>query len=432
MKLRPFELFLVSSFAILAVAAVALLALYNPPADPDSASVTGSVAIWGTLPNEPMDRFLSDLAETVPAFRQVNYTYVPIEDFNERFVTSLADRTNPDLLLIPHEEIVPQRVRLLPYSYESFTIRDYRDRYIDGAEVFALEDGIYAVPLAVDPIVLFWNRNLLGNAGFLGAPTSWEQLTNVMVPALTVRSFDRTIERSAMAMGEAQNITHVYPVLSMLAIQAGSRLVTSQAGEYRVEIDVTSGTGLPLTESLRFYMGFSDPGSTLYSWNRAQPLDRDAFIRETLALYFGFASEGPDLAFRNPNLNFDVAEVPKGEKVELRRTYGRTYGLAVVRNAPNLRGAYGAVNVLSEAQNAATLAQAFSMAPATRAGLAVGTSDVYASVAYRAAPISRSLLAPGDEATERVFADMVTRAGTDRNNIDGVAGTGIGRLRLEY
>ncbi|MBY0310384.1 extracellular solute-binding protein [Patescibacteria group bacterium] len=432
MKLRPFEIFLVSAFAILAVGAVTLLALYNPPADPDSVSVTGSVSIWGTLPDEPMARMLRELAESVPAFRQVQYTYVPIEEFNERFVTALADRTNPDLLLIPHEEIVPQRARLLPYSYESFSLRDYKDRYIDGAEVFALEDGIYAIPIAIDPLVLFWNRNLLGNAGFLGAPTSWEQLTSVMVSALTVRKFDRTIERSALAMGESQNITHIYPVLLMLAIQAGSRLVTSYAGEYRVEIDATNGTGLPLTEALRFYMSISDPGSTLYSWNRAQPLDRDAFIRETLAMYFGFASEGPDLAFRNPNLNFDIAEVPKGEKVELRRTYGRTYGLAVVRNAPNLKGAYAALNVMSEPNTAAKFAQAFSMAPATRAGLAAGTSDVYASIAYRAAPIARSLLAPGHAATTRVFSDMVTRAGTDRLNIDGVANTSIGRLRLEY
>jgi ABC-type glycerol-3-phosphate transport system substrate-binding protein len=432
MKLRPFELFLVSGFAVLAVAAVTLLALYEAPTDPDSASVTGPVVIWGTVPDEPMVQFLMNLAQTIPAFRQVEYEYIPVGEFNERFVTALADRTNPDLVLIPHEELVPQRARLLPYSYESFSLREYKDRYIDGAEVFALEDGIYAVPIAVDPIVLFWNRNLLGNAGFLGAPTSWEQLTNVMVPALTTRSFNRTIERSAVAMGEAQNIAHVYPVLSMLAIQAGSRLVTSQAGEYRVELDVSNGTALPLTESLRFFMGFSDPGSSLYSWNRAQPLDRDAFVRESLALYFGFASEGPDLAFRNPNLNFDVAEVPKGEKVELRRTYGRTYGLAIVRNAPNLQGAYGAINVLSEPQNAATLAQALKMAPASRAGLAAGTSDVYASVAYRAAPVTRSLLAPGDAATRSVFADMVTRAGTDRGNIEGAAGTGVGRLRLEY
>ncbi len=432
MKLRPFEIFLVSGFAILAVLAVTMLALYNPPPDPDSVSVTGSVSIWGTLPKEPVVSFLTKLAQTNPAFRQVDYTYVPIEEFNERFVTALADRTNPDLLLIPHEEIVPQRARLLPYTYESFSLREFKDRYIDGAEVFALEDGIYAVPIAVDPIVLYWNRNLLGNAGFLGAPTTWEQLTNVMVPALTARSFDRTIERSAVAMGEAQNIAHVYPVLSMLAIQSGSKLVTSAGGEYRVEMDVANGTGLPFTDSLRFYMGFSDPGSSVYSWNRAQPLDRDAFIRETLALYFGFASEGRDLAFRNPNLNFDIAEVPKGEKVELRRTYGRTYGLAVVRNAPNIQGAYAAINVLSETDNAAALAQAFSMAPTTRAGLARGTSDVYASIAYRAAPISRSLLAPGDSATVRVFTDLVTRAGTDRSDIEGAASAGIGRLKLEY
>lgn len=432
MKLRPFELTLVATFAVLAVLAVTMLALYKPPADPNAQILTGNVLIWGTVSEDVMFAELSALAEVDPLFGRIKYEYIAPEKFNDEFVRSLADRTNPDLLLISHEEIVSQRDRLLPFSYDTFPLRDFKDRYIDGAEVFALSDGIYGVPIAIDPLVLYWNRSLLGNAGFLGAPTSWEQLVNDVLPALTVREFDRTITRATVAMGEAQNIQHFYPILSMLAIQSGSQLVTDGENGYQIRLDESAAGNRPFEQALTFFMRFSNPQTTDYTWNRALPLDRDAFVREQLALYFGFASEGKDLAFRNPNLNFDIAEVPKGAAVPLRRTYGRVYGLAVVRNATNQSGATGAISLLTQEAVATRLANALAMAPASRAGLAVGTSDVYGRVAYSAAPVARGWLMPGTSATTRVFGSMIGTAASDRNYINNAASDGLGRLKLEY
>ena len=434
MKLRPFELFLITFFAVLAVAAVTLLAIYEAPKDPDASTVSGPVLIWGSLPEEPMVTLFDELGQDNPSLQNVTYKYIDPRDFNERFVNALADRTNPDIILMPHEELVVHRARLAPYSFEQFSVRDFRDRFIDGAEIFVLRDGVYAVPLAVDPLVLFWNRTLFGNAGVLGAPSSWEQLSGELVPRLTLRDFNRTINRAAVAMGQSDNVTHLYPVLSMLAMQAGSQLVVDGEGRYQVLIDdaVSASGTRPLSQALEFFMRFSNPSSVEYTWNRAQPLDRDAFVREELAMYFGFASEGPGLAVRNPNMNFDVAEVPKGEKVQIRRTYGRFYGIAIVRNATNLGGAFGAMNILAAEVNATRLAQEFGMAPATRAGLGVGTNDIFGRVAYRAAPVARGWLAPGDTATTQVFADMVERAAADRGNVAGAASDGVGRLQLAY
>lgn len=434
MKLRPFELFLIAFFAVLALGAVTLLALYEAPDDPNANVVSGPVLIWGSLPEEPMVVLLDELSKEISSLRNVTYKYVDPRDFNEQFVNALADRTNPDIILMPHEELVVHRSRLAPYSFEQFSLRDFRDRFIDGAEVFVMRDGVYAVPLAVDPLVLFWNRTLFGNAGILGAPSSWEQLSGELVPRLTLRDFDRTINQAALAMGQSDNITHLYPVLSMLALQAGSQFVLDGEGQYQVVIDDAreAVTSRPLTQSLEFFMRFSNPTSVEYTWNRAQPLDRDAFVREELAMYFGFASEGPGLSVRNPNMNFDVAEVPKGQQVQIRRTYGRFYGMAIVRNANNLGGAYGAMNILAAEGNASRLANEFGMAPATRAGLGVGSNDVFGRVAYSAAPVARGWLAPGDFATTQVFADMVERAAADRNNIAGAASDGVGRLQLVY
>ncbi len=61
-----------------------------------------------------------------------------------------------------------------------------------------------------------------------------------------------------------------------------------------------------------FYTRFARPDNTLYSWNRSFSSDRDRFVSGDLALYFGYGSEGKELERLNPNLNFDIAEVPQG------------------------------------------------------------------------------------------------------------------------
>ena len=57
------------------------------------------------------------------------------------------------------------------------------------------------------------------------------------------------------------------------------------------------------------------------------------FVKEDLALYFGYGSERADIMAKNPHLNFDIAPVPqiRGNKTQV--TFGRMQGIAIARNA---------------------------------------------------------------------------------------------------
>lgn len=432
MKLRPFELMLIVGFAVLALVAITMLSLYKPADDPEKDNLAGAVSIWGTLPEAPMTDLLASLSKNTPSLGEVTYRYVEPKAFDSELVTALADRTGPDLILISHEELITQRARLQPFSEKALSLRDFKDRYIDGGEVFVLKDGVYALPLAVDPLVLYWNRNLLQNAGFLTAPATWEQLVNDVAPKLTVKDYDRTIKRAVVAMGEVDNIAHVHPIISMLMLQSGSKLVTETDRGYLVQINQGVTESEPLTRSLGFFMNFSNPANTLYSWNRSLTLDRDMFVSEDLALYFGFGSEARDLGSRNPNLNYDIAEVPQGAASTVRRTYGRMYGMGVLRNANNLPGAYTVLEILANPENAATIAQTHNLAPAGRAALGAGTNDVYGRVVYSSAVAARGWLSPGIDATDRVFERMINTAGADRVNAFSAASDAVSRLSEEY
>jgi ABC-type glycerol-3-phosphate transport system substrate-binding protein len=434
MKLRPFELVLVVVFGVLMFVALILLRTYQPPPDQNVTQV-GVVSIWGDVPAETFDSVLRKIRETDSGFNSVSYKYVPPEDFDAAFVNALADQKSPDLLFMSQERLVKHRSRLQPLSYDTFPLRDFRSAYIDGAEVFALADGLYGVPVAVDPLVLFWNRDIFARSGLIVAPRTWEEVVANTVPTLTIRDFSRNIKTAGIAMGEYRNIKNAFPIISLLSIQGGSSLVTEAQGTYQVGLNQMPGQAAaaqPFTNAAAFFTNFSNTANTLYSWNRALRLDRDMFLSEDLAMYFGFASEGRDLASKNPNLSFDIAEVPQGETASVRRTYGKFYALIIPKASANKNGAFTVLLRLSASEQAKQISDGLNFAPVSRSLLINGSNDVYGRVAYTSAPYARGWLNPDTTVFGNILMQMLDDINANRRDIGSAANDAVNRTQQAF
>lgn len=434
MKLRPFELALVIIFGILMVLAIILLRNVTPEQKEEEVSFGESVLIWGTLPSNQIDTIIYELSATNPNYKKVSYRYVSEKDFDQVFINALADGKSPDLLLIPHELLVKHRTRIEAFSYESFPVRDFRSMYIDGAEIFARNDGIYGFPIAVDPLMLYWNRDIFSNKNLLSAPTTWEGIVGEIVPQLTERDSNRTIKLSALAFGEAKNIKNAFPIISMLLLQGGSQLVVEANKSYRVRLDEVVGSisGRPFTNAMTFFTNFSNVSNTLYSWNRSLPEDKEMFLRENLAMYFGFASEGKDLEMKNPNLNFDISLVPQGADSTVKRTYGKFYSLMIPRTAPNKTGAYTVMQEFGGQTLAKRIADSYGLAPVHRSSLVVGSNDVYGRVAYLAAPLARAWLNPDISKSNDILVKLLEAVAANRSDISSAVSDAVKKLELAY
>jgi ABC-type glycerol-3-phosphate transport system substrate-binding protein len=435
LNLRPFQIFLIAIFVFLALLSIVLLSLYEPNDDPQRTAFGDRVIIWGTLPYRSVADVIEDLEEQNPAFNVVEYVDVRPDRFAAEFVNAIAEGRSPDLVLLPHTELVAQRSKLLPIPYTTtgYSERDIRNRFIDGVEIFARPDGLYAIPLAVDPLIMYWNRDLFASAGFAVPPQTWEQFVGTMVPQLTVRDSSRNIQRSAAALGEYQNIRHGYEILSLLLLQAGSRMVTEGDRGYELLLnEAESSNTRPLESVLQFYSEFANPVSALYTWNRSLEEDQLAFTSGDLATYFGLGSEARDLVERNPNLNFDATLPPQGANATVFRTHGTFYGFAIPRASRNQGGAFNVANFLASQDAAFALTQSLRLTPVDRTLLARGGSDSFAAVSYQAALIARGWLSPSPAATEQVFQTMVEEVAGNRNRISNVVNDTIDRLLLAY
>jgi len=435
MKLRPFELALVIIFIVMGLAALMLLSGYDrAPSSPEgSVAVTGQVQIWGVMPGQGMQSMITSLADQYESYENVSYRYIQPDQFEDRLLNALADGTGPDMILMNHEDLVDMRRRLVPYSYDVVPQRDIRDLYVEGAQIFALRDGLYALPIAVDPLVMYWNRDILATEGFLQPPRTWEELLNVQFDDLIKRDFDRTIRRGVVAMGEYGNVRNSFGVLSMLLTQGGSAGVVETDRGYEIKLQqVVGSNNNPLRSAVDFYTRFGQPSNTYYSWNRSFSEDRAAFVGEQLAFYFGYASEAREIERLNPNLNFDIAEVPQGAAASVRRTYGRFYGLALLRSSDNPTGAYAVMAQLNSVQTAASIAQVSGLVPASRQAISAGTNDTYGRVAYQSAGIAYGWLNPGMNQTDDIFATVISDINANRTSLDESVSDALDRLERAY
>lgn len=435
MKLRPFELALVVIFSLLGIFALILLnTVKSSDSEATIAQAIGKVTIWGTLPDEAINKVINELKATNEVYRNVSYTFIHPDDFDVKLITALADNQGPDLILLSQEKLVTMRKRIQPISYESFPLRDVKTAYIDGAQIFALSDGLYGYPIAADPLMLYWNRDILATEGFLEAPKNWESLINTYFPELIIRDFDRTINRSVVAMGEYENVRNAFGIISTLILQGGSqRVVENVQGQYFIKLRESVGEGGdPLRAAADFYTRFSKPSNSLYSWNRAFNEDRLQFISEDLALYFGYGSEGHQIEKINPNLNFDIAEVPQGATATTRRTYGKFYALAMLKASGNKTGAAAIMANFGTSALADRFAIESNMVPVYRNSVSLGSDDNYGRLSYQSASIALGWLNPDLAKANDIFNSMTQNINENRRTVQESVDDTVLSLQKEY
>lgn len=434
-NLRPFQIFALGIFGFLAILSVVLLSNFSRDPNPEDFVYGDKVVIWGTLDLAVFRSVFLEIGKDDKAFeRAVSYEEIDPRRFDEILVSAIAEGRGPDIVLLPSSELVRQRSRLLALSYEMLPMRTFRDRYIDGAEIFARPDGIYAIPLFADPLMMYWNRDIFATGGLAEAPATWEYVVNYVVPNLTLKDNRRNILQASLPFGEVENVRNAKEILLTLAMQSGSRLVYEDGTKYEVELnEAVAQSGLPPFEAaVQFFVNFSNPNSKLYSWNRSQPMDRNAFASGDLAMYLGYASELPSVLDLNPNLNFDMTQVPQGASATIRRTYGEFYGLAILKSSRNPQGSFRVAELVASPRVSAVLSEELGLAPVSRSVLAAGSADPYRNNILGAALASRGWLDPDAAETKSIFVSLIEEVNSGRSSLNSAVKDAEQRIRLAF
>jgi ABC-type glycerol-3-phosphate transport system substrate-binding protein len=302
------------------------------------------------------------------------------------------------------------KITVIPY--ESYAEGTFKTTFLQEGELFLTPNGLLAIPFSVDPLVMYWNRDMFTNANLSLPPKYWDEF-RLLAPLITKKDAAFNITQSAVALGEYQNITNAKSILSALILQAGNPIVVKS----ELGLDSTLGASLgysiaPTNAALTFYTQFADPQKEVYSWNRALPDSKTLFLSGKLGMYFGFASEYRELRQKNPNLNFDVTYLPQTRPQQnsqlISTTFGKLYGLAVLRaSGANSANAYGAISYLTSKDGMTLWSQYSGLPSVRRDALSAKPNDASTAVFANSALWSRGWLDPDSVRTDNVFKTMI-------------------------
>ncbi len=402
-QISKFQIGLIGAFVLFLVGGLIAFATYKGSS---SSTALPPITIWGTIPSDTFGSFFQVYNATLPQQLPITYIQKSEATISSEYTEALALDTGPDILLLPSDLVFQNEQKILPIPAQSLTLRTLRDVFIPLAEQYARPSGILAVPFAVDPMVMYWNRDTFTNAGLATYPRTWGEI-QTLAPRFLVTDANKNLRKSLVSLGEYRNVTHSRELLGLLFMQAGNPVYSLRSGEVMSFLGFTQELKDIAEDVISYFVQFANPVSSTYSWNRTSPQSKSAFIAGNLGLYFGYSSEVSDIRTKNFNLNFDVAPMPQIAGSGLRMTYGQIYGLSIARSSRNPTAAFTVMIQLADYAAQKEWSAQTKLPPVRRDLIAEGTIDPYLTIFYDGALISRGWIEPSSQGTDRAFQGLV-------------------------
>lgn len=422
MNLSKFQLILLGAFAAAIVVSVIIFSVSK-----GTGGVSATATVWGTI-DESVFKDLVDVS-SLKGDKNLTVTYrqFPKATLLTSLTEALAIDEGPDVFFIEHEDLLGQKSKIYTVPFSSYPERVYKDDFVQASEVFLDDIGVVATPFLIDPLVMYWNRNILQGAGVSVPPSTWDDFFGLS-EKVTIRDDKGTVSRSAVALGEFDNIKNAEEILSAMFMQTGNPIVTRTGTSYLSTLGDSFGFSEPPAISvIRYYVDFANPSKIAYSWNRSFSSSYDRFVSGDLAIYFGKASEIRDIQAKNPNLNFDVTTLPQLKSSNVSKTYANIVGLAISKRSKNLSVAFQVAYALSD-KAVQEKVEELLLLPSVRRDLAGASKDrAFMSVFSKSALISYTWLEPDSKKVSAIFKSIIENIITRNQEIRGA----VGRASLE-
>ncbi len=167
-----------------------------------------------------------------------------------------------------------------------------------------IDSKIYGLPLSLDNMALYYNKDLLDQAGVAEPPKNWDDF-QAAVKKLT--KFDKKtgkILQSGAAMGTGNNIPGFEDLLYILFQQSKIAFV-NKTGFATFNATVPNQAS-PAMSVMNFYTDFANSARDTYTWNEEMDNALDKFVNGSLAFFFGYSYHYPVIKARAPQLNVAI------------------------------------------------------------------------------------------------------------------------------
>jgi len=339
---KKFIFFLILTFLITS----GVSCFQGVPADVQQRSKPLTLEMWGVWDGgSDFSSLLAEYKKLHPNI-SINYRKFRYEEYEQKLLEAFAKDQGPDIFAIhntwvkKYQDVItpmPKQTSLV-YTYETGTIKketvseiratasitpkDLRAAFVDQVAKDVIIPGIdanknfidqiYGLPLSVDTLALFYNKDILNLSGIPTPPANWKDFQD-QVKKTTKLDKEGKILQAGAALGTGKNVSRSFDILSLLMMQNGAVMQQGINATFDRIPEGQSRNISPGEEALRFYTDFASPSKEVYSWNAAMPNSLDYFAQGNAAFFFGYSYQIPDIKNKAPKLNFGIVKVPQIE-----------------------------------------------------------------------------------------------------------------------
>lgn len=302
----------------------------KPPAQPVPAT---PLEFWTATENAVALQSMIDQYKASRPYLTINLRQFRADEMYDRLLEALAEDKGPDIVSVNVKNLgqyqsklapMPERVKdtlvaivhgqmsdtvnIINNDHALLTLDQLKKEYVQTVAADVVKDGkIYGLPLSLDVLALYYNKDLLDRAGIPEPPKNWQEFS---ADVKILSKFDKTtgkIIQAGAALGSGSNIPGSADLLYILFTQ--SKLPFANASQALFNIpprNTQGGAETPGGQVINFYTDFANPARDTYTWNEQMPNALDSFINGQVAFFFGKNVDYATIKSRAPALNFDI------------------------------------------------------------------------------------------------------------------------------
>lgn len=335
---------------------------------------------WRVFDDEATVQPIIDSYRTLHPNITIVYRKLRYEDYERELLNALAEDRGPDIVSLQSSWLKSYAGKLLPMPrqvtlpYQELqgslkkeivtilkttslpTSRDIKNNFVDAvvSDIFLpgatpQQEEVYGLPLGIDTLALYSNRDLLNLSGIPQPPRTWTDFQGA-VKKLTKFDKDGTIVQAGATIGTSKNVERAQDVLALLMMQNGATMLESGQAVFDRTPQGFERPLPPGEEALTFYTDFANSGKEVYTWNATMPRSFEAFVNGKVGFFLGYSYHLPSIKARAPKLNFEISPVPQIEG-NVPVNFANYFVESVSRKSQNPQFAWDFINFATSMRN---------------------------------------------------------------------------------
>ena len=285
----------------------------NPPSEMPAITLE----FWG-IDNSDAFKSVLEGYQTIYPNVTINYQQIDEADYENKLLNALAAQKGPDIIMIKHNWVPKHLDKLYP---SSISIKDLKAGFVDvTADDLYYQGKIWALPLYVDTLALYYNKDFFNTAGIAMPPATWDEFVKD-AQLLTKKNSSGEILQAGAALGTVNNIKNAVDIVLLLMLHNNQKIVDENG---RGIFDTANGVN-----AVNFYLSFANPASPNYSWNVHFPNAVEAFAQNKLAMMIDYSSAISTLNALNAYLNYGIAPLPQPANTITKQNYADYWAFTV-------------------------------------------------------------------------------------------------------